>query len=63
MVNFYASLMEIISIILSRSYELNFEVSSFIYDPAIAQLFRTIFEEDMKECISQLIINDNRFGM
>ncbi|MBU5585146.1 cardiolipin synthase, partial [Enterococcus sp. S181_ASV_20] len=24
-----------------RSYELNFEVSSFIYDPAIAQLFRT----------------------
>ena len=34
-----------------RSYELNFEVSSFIYDPEIAQLFRTIFEEDMKECI------------
>lgn len=34
-----------------RSYELNFEVSTFIYDPEIAKLFRKIFEEDMQECI------------
>lgn len=47
-----------------RSYELNFEVSSFIYDPAIAQLFRTIFEEDMKECIlltDEIIANQSHW--
>ncbi len=34
-----------------RSYELNFEVSSFIYDPAVAKQFKEIFEADMKNCI------------
>lgn len=34
-----------------RSYELNFEVSAFIYDPAIAQQFRAIFEADMEDSI------------
>lgn len=32
-----------------RSYELNFEVSSFIYDPAVAKEFRRVFEKDMHD--------------
>ncbi|GCF93675.1 cardiolipin synthase [Enterococcus florum] len=34
-----------------RSYELNFEASAFIYDPAVAQQFREVFERDMEDCI------------
>ncbi len=47
-----------------RSYELNFEVSSFIYDPEIAQLFKKIFEDDMQDCIlltDQIIADQSRW--
>lgn len=34
-----------------RSYELNFEVSCFIYDPDVAKEFREVFQKDMEEAI------------
>ncbi|WP_429973615.1 cardiolipin synthase [Enterococcus sp. AZ163] len=48
-----------------RSYELNFEVSAFIYDPVIAQQFRDIFEKDMEESIllTDKMIADQSFWL
>ncbi|MBV7390194.1 cardiolipin synthase [Enterococcus sp. ALS3] len=34
-----------------RSYELNFEVSSFIYDPKIAEEFKAVFEADIQDSV------------
>lgn len=33
-----------------RSYDLNFEVSAFIYDPMVAHEMQTVFEADMLHC-------------
>ena len=35
-----------------RSYSLNFEVSTFIYNPDIAWMLAQVFEEDIEKCLT-----------